>query len=48
MDDKDIIKIADGTRVVISNQWGFNNNRKVKMDRLREIASKHGLDTTLP
>lgn len=48
MDDKDIIKIADGTRVVISNQWGFNNNCKVKMDRLREIASKFGLDTTLP
>lgn len=48
MDDKDIIKIADGTRVVISNQWGFNNHSKKKMDRLREKASKFGLDITLP
>lgn len=48
MDDEDIIKIADGTRVVISNQWGFNNHSKRKMDRLREKASKFGLDITLP
>lgn len=48
MDDKDIIEIADGTRVVISNQWGFNNSSKKKMDRLREKASKFGLDITLP
>lgn len=47
MDEEDIIRISDGTRVVISNQWGFNNNCKIKMDRLREKASKFGLDTTL-
>lgn len=48
MDEDDIIKIADGTNVVISNQWGFNNNSKTKMDRLRETAKRYGLDITLP
>lgn len=48
MDEEDIINIADGTRVVISNQWGFNNNSKKKMDHLRKIATKYGLDITLP
>ena len=47
MDEEDIIKISDGTRIVVSNQWGFNNNSKPKMDRLREKASKFGIDTTL-
>lgn len=48
MDEEDIIKITDGTQIVISNQWGFNNNSKKKMDRLRDKASKFGLDITLP
>ncbi|MBD5360175.1 MAG: type I restriction enzyme HsdR N-terminal domain-containing protein [Bacteroides sp.] len=48
MDEEDIITLADGTRIVISNQWGFYNNSKKKMDRLREKASKFGLDVTLP
>lgn len=48
MDDEDVIKISDGTRVVISNQWGFNGHSKDKMDSLRSIALKYGIDVTLP
>ncbi|MDE6418410.1 MAG: type I restriction enzyme HsdR N-terminal domain-containing protein [Duncaniella sp.] len=47
-DEEDIITIADGTRIVISNQWGFNNNCKAKMDELRKIAESFGIDATLP
>lgn len=48
IEENDIIKIADGTKVVVSNQWGFRNNSKPKMTRLREIARKYGIDDTLP
>lgn len=44
----DIITLFDGTKIVISNQWGFNNTSKPRMDRLREIARKYDIDDTLP
>lgn len=46
--DEDIITLSDGTPIAISNQWGFNNNCKPKMDRLREIASRFDIDASLP
>lgn len=46
--EDEIITLFDGTKIAISNQWGFNNNCKPKMDRLREIARKYGIDDTLP
>ena len=48
MDDDDVITLADNTRVVVSNQWGFNNNCKRKMNFLRQIASRYGIDISLP
>ena len=47
MDEEDIIQLDDGTKVVVSNQWGFNGNCKIKMDRLRELAKRYGIDTSL-
>ncbi|MDE6522839.1 MAG: type I restriction enzyme HsdR N-terminal domain-containing protein [Muribaculaceae bacterium] len=44
----EIITLSDGTKVAISNQWGFNNNSKPKMDLLRSIAEKFDIDATLP
>lgn len=44
MDENDIIKTVDGTKVVVSNQWGLNNNSKPKMDRLRSIAKEQGIE----
>lgn len=46
--EEDIIRISDGTEIVVSNQWGFNNHCKPKMDRLRKIASQLGIDSSLP
>lgn len=46
--DEDIVTLSDGTPIAISNQWGFNNNSKPKMDRLREIASRFDIDASLP
>lgn len=46
MDDEDVIIIPDGTRIVISNQWGFNGHSKPKMDSIVAIARKYGIDTT--
>ena len=40
--------LTDGTKVAISNQWGFNNNSKPKMDFLREVAERFNIDTSLP
>lgn len=48
MDERDIITLSDGTRIVISTQWGLNGACKPKMDNLIEIARKFGIDTTLP
>lgn len=45
---EEILTLSDGTMVAISNQWGFNNNSKPKMDLLREIAEKFDIDATLP
>lgn len=44
----EIMTLSDGTKVAISNQWGFNNNSKPKMDLLRSIAEKFDIDATLP
>ena len=46
--EDDIIKLSDGTRVAISNQWGFNGFSKPKMDELREIAKRYGIEKPLP
>ena len=48
MNREDIITLTDGTRVVISNQWGFNGSCKARMDNLRLIARKYGIDDSLP
>ncbi len=48
MDEEDIIQIADGTKIVVSNQWGFNGHCKDKMDSLLEIAKQYGIETPLP
>lgn len=48
LNENDVIKIADGTSVVISNQWGFKNNSKDKMEHLRKIANKYGIDDAIP
>lgn len=45
IDEDDIVTIADGTRVVISNQWGYYGNYKSKMDRLESIAEEYGIET---
>ena len=45
--EDEILTLSDGTKVAISNQWGFNNNCKPKMDFLREVAEKFGIDTSL-
>lgn len=47
MNKEDIITLADGTKVVISNQWGFNGSCKARMDNLRFIARKYGIDDSL-
>lgn len=44
----EIMTLSDGTKVAISNQWGFNNNSKPKMDLLRHIAERFNIDATLP
>ncbi len=44
----EIMTLTDGTKVAISNQWGFNNNSKPKMDFLREVAERFNIDTSLP
>lgn len=46
--EEDIITLADRTRIAVSNQWGFNNTSKPRMDRLREIASQFDIDVSLP
>lgn len=46
--EDDVIKLSDGTMVAISNQWGFNGFSKPKMDELREIAKRYGIDKPLP
>lgn len=43
-----IMTLSDGTKVAISNQWGFNNNSKPKMDLLRRIAERFDIDASLP
>ncbi len=48
MDEKDIFTSTDGTRIVVSNQWGFKNACKNKMDNLRTIAKSYGIDISLP
>lgn len=48
MDEEDIITIADGTKIVISNQWGFKNRCKPKMDNVRAVAKKYGIEVLLP
>lgn len=47
MNDEDIITLGDGTRIVISNQWGLNGSCKPRMDRLRAIAYKYGIDLSI-
>ena len=44
----EIMTLSDGTKVAISNQWGFNNGSKPKMDLLRSIAERFDIDATLP
>ncbi|MDE6637311.1 MAG: hypothetical protein K2K32_03635, partial [Muribaculaceae bacterium] len=46
--EEDIITLADGTKVAISNQWGFNGASKPNLDNLREIAKRFGIDISLP
>lgn len=45
---EDIITLSDGTKVAVSNQWGFNGASKPNMDNLREVARTFGIDTSLP
>lgn len=47
-DKEDILHLSDGTQIVVSNQWGFHNTSKPKMDRLIKFAQKYGIDTSLP
>ncbi len=44
----EIMTLSDGTKIAISNQWGFNNNSKPKMDLLRKVAENFGIDASLP
>lgn len=48
MDERDIFTSTDGTKIVVSNQWGFRNACKTKMDNLRTIAKGYGIDISLP
>jgi len=48
MGEDKFFQSQDGTIIVVSNQWGFNGNSKPKMERLRYIAEKYGIDTTIP
>lgn len=45
---EEILTLSDGTEVAISNQWGFNNHCKPKMDLLRAIAERFDIDASLP
>lgn len=45
---EEILTLSDGTKVAISNQWGFKNNSKPKMDFLRELAARFDIDASLP
>lgn len=45
---EEILTLSDGTKVAISNQWGFKNNCKPKMDFLRELAARFDIDASLP
>lgn len=48
MHDEDILTSIDGTRIVVSNQWGFFKTCKPRMDYLRSIAKEYGIDISLP
>lgn len=48
MNPNELIKLTDGTTIAVSTQWGFNNTCKPKMDRLREIAKRFGIDSSWP
>lgn len=48
MDSEDILVLADGTLIVVSNQWGLNGGSKPKMDRLRTVARAQGVDDSFP
>ena len=48
MDSEDIVTVADSTKIVISNQWGFNGFSQAKMDYLRAIAKEYGIAESLP
>lgn len=43
LDEDDIITLFDGTQIAISNQWGFNNTSKPRLDNLRYIARRYGI-----
>ena len=44
MGEDDILHSKDGISFVVSNQWGYYNNAKRKMDFLRSIAQEQGID----
>lgn len=48
MHPEDAIYLADGSKIVVSTQWGINGNCRPKMELLQKVAERFGIDTTYP